>query len=216
MIHIRMLLIAAAIVAVSFAGTVPFPGGTLTIPGISSTGTSFVFSGTLTQAATIDFIQTGNPCLQYGLPQYCTNGAGVLTVAGTSPVGGSSSFSGTFGGTSGTWTYGALLMSISGVGTVQVFPTNAANGLGSATPPTSLTLPTTTLSALGFASFSVVNPTITFVVADSGSTDNLGQFVLTQTSTPPAVPAPGTLMLIVSGMLGLPGGYWLKSKLTRK
>lgn len=37
----------------------------------------------------------------------------------------------------GTWTYGALLMTISGLGTVQEFPANAANGLGSPTPPVS-------------------------------------------------------------------------------
>jgi hypothetical protein len=74
-------------------------------------------------------------------------------------------------------------MEISGVspaGTVQIFPANAENGLGNATPPTSLTLPATSLASLGFSPFTVTNPTITFVVADTNFADNGGGFVLTQ------------------------------------
>ena len=143
------------------AANVQLPGGSLTIPGTSTTGASFTYTGTLTQNDTIAFTQAGNPCLQTGGTGYCTNGAGVLTVAatvGVTPVGGSSSFAGPSGVIpAGTWTYGSLLMSISGVGTIQVFPTNASNGLGSATPPASLTLPTTTLAGLGFAAFSLAD-----------------------------------------------------------
>jgi len=173
------------------AANVQLPGGSLTIPGTSTTGVSFTYTGTLTQNDTIAFTQAGNPCLQTGGTGYCTNGAGVLTVAatvGVTPVGGSSSFAGPSGVIpAGTWTYGSLLMSISGVGTIQVFPTNASNGLGSATPPASLTLPTTTLAGLGFAAFSQANPTISFIVADTFFGDNGGQFVLNQ-AVVPAVP----------------------------
>jgi hypothetical protein len=186
----RHLVWCAALVAgTSLAANVQLPGNALTIPGVSTTGVSFAYNGTLTQADTIAFAQSGNPCLQGG-GTYCTNGAGVLTVAGSQPVGGSSGFSGPSGAIpAGTWTYGALLMQISGVGTVQVFPTNAANGLGSAVPPASLALPATSLSALGFPAFSVANPTITFIVADTGFTDNSGGFVLTQAAPPPVVAA---------------------------
>ena len=173
------------------AANVQLPGGSLTIPGTSTTGASFTYTGTLTQNDTIAFTQAGNPCLQTAGTGYCTNGAGVLTVAatvGVTPVGGSSSFAGPSGVIpAGTWTYGSLLMSISGVGTIQVFPTNASNGLGSATPPASLTLPTTTLAGLGFAAFSQANPTISFIVADTFFGDNGGQFVLNQ-AVVPAVP----------------------------
>ena len=168
------------------AANVQLPGGSLTIPGTSTTGVSFTYTGTLTQNDTIAFTQTGNPCLQTAGTGYCTNGAGVLTVAatvGVTPVGGSSSFAGPSGVIpAGTWTYGSLLMSISGVGTI-----NASNGLGSATPPASLTLPTTTLAGLGFAAFSQANPTISFIVADTFFGDNGGQFVLNQ-AVVPAVP----------------------------
>ena len=73
-------------------------------------------------------------------------------------------------------------MQISGVGIVQVFPTKASNGLGSASPPQSLTLPTTSLAALGFPHFSQTNPTVSFIVADGGAGygDNSGEFELSQ------------------------------------
>ena len=202
----RMLIACAALMATtSFAASVSLPGGTLTIPGTSTTGASFTYTGTLTQADTIAFTQSGNPCLQSAGGGYCTNGAGVLTVAatvGTTPVGGSSTFVGPSGIIpAGTWTYGALLMQISGVGTVQVFPTNSAAGLGSPTPPASLTLPTASLATLGFPSFSQTNPTITFIVADTFFGDNGGQFVLTQA----AAPAPVAAIVPTLGELGLLG-----------
>jgi hypothetical protein len=177
---------ALLVSATCAAASVQLPGGTLTIPATSTTGVSFTYTGTLTQNDTIAFTQAGNPCLQTAL--YCTNGAGVVTVAGSTPVGGSSTFAGPVGVIpAGTWTFGSLLMSISGVGTVQVFPANAGNGLGSATPPASLTLSALTLAGLGFASFSQTNPTISFIVADGNYVDNSGQFVLNQGAAPPSV-----------------------------
>ena len=119
----------------------------------------------------------------------------MIVVAGTSPVGASTGF--------GSWTYGALLMQISGVGTVQVWPTNAANGLGSGSPPTGLTLPTTTLAALGFPAFSQANPTITFIVADTNFGDNSESFTLTQAAAPAAVAPVPTLAEWSLGALAL-------------
>lgn len=191
--RIASLACASLITAAAQAANVNLPGSTLVVPGTSSTGTSFTYSGTLTQADTIGFSQTGNPCLQPG-NVYCVNGAGVLVVAGSSPVGGATSFAGPSGSIpAGSWTYGALLMQISGVGTVQIWPANAANGLGSGTPPAGLTLPTTTLAALGFPAFSQANPTITFIVADTAFGDNSGQFTLTQAAAPLAVAPVPTL-----------------------
>lgn len=187
----KFLWLAAFVAETSFAASVQLPTGVLVVPGTAATGVSFTYSGTLTQNDTIAFAQTGNPCLQASGTAFCTNGAGVRTVAGTdstAPVGGSWIFAGPSGVIpAGSWTYGALLMTISGVGTVQVFPSNAANGLGSGTPPAGLTLPAATLSALGFPNFSQSNPTITFIVADTGFGDNGGQFELTQ---PTAAPIP--------------------------
>ena len=61
------------------------------------------------------------------------------------------------------------------------------------TPPAGLTLPTTTLAALGFPAFSQPNPTITFIVADTAFGDNSGQFTLTQAAAPMAVAPVPTL-----------------------
>jgi len=192
--RIASLVCATLVTAAAQAANVNLPGGTLVIPGTSSAGASFTYTGTLTQADTIAFSQTGNPCLQSG-NTYCVNGAGVIVVAGTSPVGASTGF--------GSWTYGALLMQISGVGTVQVWPTNAANGLGSGSPPTGLTLPTTTLAALGFPAFSQANPTITFIVADTNFGDNSESFTLTQAAAPAAVAPVPTLAEWSLGALAL-------------
>jgi hypothetical protein len=178
----------------------------LTVQATSTTGTSFTYSGTLTQASTLGISVSGAACEQ-GLA-YCTNASGVLVVAGSSPVGATTSFTGTFGVTTGTWNYGALLMTISGVGTVQIFPANAANGLGSATPPGTLTLNPIALSALGFGSFSVVNPTITFIVADTLYTDNSGTFTLTPVSNIPGTPAPSTFWLTLAGMATLAAFFY--------
>ncbi|MFT4194682.1 IPTL-CTERM sorting domain-containing protein [Ottowia sp.] len=187
------------------AASIDLPGGTLTIPATSTSGTSFTYTGTLTQADTLALGQTSAPCLEAG-GTYCTNGAGVVVVAGSQSVGASSSFAG--GGPlsiipAGTWTYGALLMQISGVGTVQIWPTNAANGLGSATPPAGLTLPATTLAGLGFPAFSQTNPTITFIVADNGFTDNSGSLTLVQAAAPAAATPVPTLAEWGLGALAL-------------
>lgn len=121
------------------------PVGPLSVDALSTTGDSFAYSGTLTQNDTLELTVTGDPCLQTGA--YCINAAGVVTVAGTSPVGAATTFTGTYGGTTATWDFGALLMEISGVGAVQIFPADAADGLGSGSPPSSLTQPSTALAA---------------------------------------------------------------------
>ena len=87
-----------------FASPILLPGGSITVPGLSTTGVSFTFTGTLTQNDTLALTQTGDPCLQ-SPPSYCTNGAGVVTVAGTSPVGAATTFTGTFGGTTASWDF---------------------------------------------------------------------------------------------------------------
>jgi hypothetical protein len=173
---------ASVTLVVTNGSAIVFPGGPLTVPGTSSAGVRFTYNGTLTQLDTIAFSETGEACLQ-ATTAYCTNGAGIVVVAGSTPVGGTSSFSEAFGTTSGLWNYGALLMVISGVspvGTVQIFPANAQNGLGSQTPPVGLSLPSTSLASLGFSPFSVTNPTIAFLVADTNYADNSGSFVLAQ------------------------------------
>lgn len=212
MASVRTLFTLALMTAAAFGQSITLPGA-LTVQAINSTGTSFTYSGALTQAATIALIVSGAACEQGG-SVYCTNASGVVTVAGSSAVGAATSFTGFVGGYSGTWNYGSLIMTISGVGSVQVFPANAGNGLGSASPPGTLTLASTSLSGLGFASFSTVNPTITFTVADNNYPDNSNGFTVTQTGLA-GTPAPATLVLVVLGLAALMFVFWLKPRLQR-
>ncbi|MFT3779223.1 MAG: IPTL-CTERM sorting domain-containing protein [Ottowia sp.] len=206
--RIRIITLACSLLGAmgAQAASIALPGGTLAISATNASGASFTYAGTLTETDTLSLSQIGTPCLQSG-DTYCTNGAGVLTVAasvGGTGIGQSSSFSGPSGIIpSGTWTYGALLMQISGVGTVQIWPTSAANGLDSATPPAGLTLPATTLAELGFPAFSQANPTITFIVADTYFTDNSGSLTLTQAAAPAAAAAVPTLAEWGLGALAL-------------
>ncbi len=190
--------------------SIALPGGTQTVVATSTTGTSFTYTGTLMDTDTLALTATGSPsdpCLQSG-PQYCTNAAGVLTTAGVGAlVGQTTTFSGTINGTNGTWNYGSLLLEISAGSfheTVQLFDADAANGLGSIAPPSSLTLASTSLSALGFGSFSPLsNPTLTFILADTLYSDNNvnNNFVLTPVAS--GVPEPSSVFLIGSGLAGL-------------
>ena len=208
-------LLCSAFVVAAQAAPIHLPGGTLTVAGTSAVGASFTYSGTLTQADTLALSQSGNPCLQGG-GTYCVNGAGVLTVAGSHPVGATTTFSGPAGSIpAGTWNYGALLMQISGVGTVQLWPASAANGLGSGTPPVSLTLPTTSLAALGFPAFSQSNPTITFLFADTDFTDNGGGSTLTQAAPSAVAPVPTLGQWSVAALallLGFSGWAWARRR----
>ena len=204
MISKQTLFVLAVTAGSCFGASILLPTGSITVPAINPGGFSFLYTGTLTGADTIAFTQIGgtanNPCLQGGPASsaYCTNGGGVVTVAGTTGVGGTSTFSGTFNGTAGTWNFGSLIMEISGEGAVQVFAASVANGLGSGAPPPGLTLGPTSLSALGFGSFtSAANPTITFLVADNLYPDNSQQFVLTQT------PEPSSILLLGAALAGL-------------
>ena len=194
----------AVSILVLLAGTVGAQSitlpGALTVPSLTPTGVSFTYSGTLTQAATLSLNTSGSVCIQSGA--YCTNEAGVVLVPGTLGVGGVSTFSGTFGGTTNNWNQGAIGLTIVGVGTVQIFPANAANGAGSLTPPNALSLPSTSLTSLGFAPFLAVNPTITFFVLDNLYPDNSGSYTLTQ-GIGAATPIPSTLILSLAGLAAL-------------
>lgn len=197
---LRNASIAMGLLAVSaMAQTISF--SPLTVSSTSATGTSFTYSGVLTQAATIGVSTSGLPCLQNGA--YCVNGAGVVVTAGTTGVGGVSTFSGTFFGSTRTWTYGSLAIGISGVGAAEVFPVNASTGLGSGSPPTAVTLTPATLASLGFGTFSVTNPTITFFLADSLYTDNSGSFTVSPAGGVSATPVPSTLLLSLAGLAAL-------------
>jgi hypothetical protein len=182
----RFLLVLplAAMAVVCRAQTTPFPGAPIALSALNSAGSSFTYNGVLNGNTLLAVNVSSTVCLQEGA--YCTNGAGVVTVAGSSSIGQATSF--TDG--RGTFNYGSLLMTISGVGTVQLFPANAANGLGSGSPSTTLSFSGRSLSSVGFGQFSTTNPTITLVVADNNFPDNSGTFQVSGSFTPAAGAAP--------------------------
>jgi hypothetical protein len=159
------------------------------LPAIAAEGgPAYVVPGEVTGDSTVSLTAAaGVVCLRIG---YCTNAAGITTPVYGIPAssGRTSTFTANIGGFPGTWNFGALLMSIEGVGTVQVFQADGANGLHSEHPPTSFSLTesssglpeVTSYRTLGFPKFKVHNARITFFVADDYYADNSGDFILSR------------------------------------
>lgn len=204
MTSVKLLFAAAVVALTASAQSITF-SGPLTVNATNPSGTSFAYSGTLTQAATISLTASGTACEQGSV--YCTNAAGVAVVAGAGAgVGQASTFSATFSPTSGTWNFGALLMNVEGECTVQLFPANAGNGLGSGSPPSSLSLNNVSLASLGCPAFSITSPVITLFVADNNYPDNSQGFTVTSgasSPTPSPTPLPSTLVLSMVGLAAL-------------
>jgi hypothetical protein len=162
-------------------GQVQFPTYSYILPAIADKGgPAYVIPGTVTEESTISLTNvTGSVCLRTG---YCTNAAGIVTAAaGNTTAPGSDSFFIALqpDGSEQEFEYGAVLISIEGVGYRQVFPANKANGLNSISPPTRLNASQPTFKSLGFQKFSKQNARIRFIVADTDYADNSGDFLLT-------------------------------------
>jgi len=140
------------------------------------------------------------------------NAAGIITqttqpgfsVGQTTPVGS--------GATRPGQPSGSLLIGNSTLGFFPLFSANAANGLGSANPPTNLSLSGVPLSSIftnvGFTG--IANGTVLqFRINDINSFDNSGQFVIT--STPASTPEPSTILGL--GLLGF--GAFCQRKLSQ-
>jgi hypothetical protein len=185
------------------AQTIAIPGSPLTIPAINAGGVSTTLSGSITAASTISLSVSGTGCLQGG-GVYCTNAAGIVVVAGSSPIGAATTFIGPIGVTTTTWTYGVLTMTINSIATVPLFQANAANGLGSGSPLTTLSLNNVSLASLGFPSnLNVTNPTVTFAIADSNYPDNSNSMMASGSFTTPAATAIGAPALSDAGLASL-------------
>lgn len=214
------LLAFALVVAtsgVSQAGFLPIPD--VTVKGTDAPSTAFGGAGstvgpsfTLASAAAAgDVIQiTGTGTLYIDPTSYTTNGAGVMVAPATG---------GAFGGTPGTinptgglpsgpapmiggpFPIGSILIGNNTLGWAALFPANAANGLGSSSPTTTVTV-NTTVGAL-FGGGLAAGTTLQLVVND-GSTNygnnSPGGIALTNTA---AVPEPSSIVLAGLGVLGL-------------
>jgi hypothetical protein len=185
-----IVLMAGLCQAASLTFTSP-----VTVTGVDTlSGPSFTVGTALSSSDTIDISVSGTICLQSG--HYCTNGAGVVVVAGTTGVGGASM--------NGATAFGALLLGNNALGFHQLFATDASNGLGSPTPPTLLTL-NATLASVGFGAGIGAGQALEFRLSDTDTSDNSGAFTVTDLSgrVPSEVPEPATVALVGVGAAAL-------------
>ncbi len=183
------------------AATIPVSGtilSTATFPGqggVSTAGPTITLPASgLLPTDTLSLSASGEVFLQSG-NTYGTNAAGVVTTAGTSPVGGSS--------LNGATTFGALLLGNTTLGFHQIFATSAANGLGSSTPPHVVSISDATLSSLGFGAPISGGTILQFMISDTFTSDNSGSFTFEGHFNTAALPEPATLLLLGSGFIGL-------------
>jgi MYXO-CTERM domain-containing protein len=180
-----MLLTATLLGVVALSAS----AATLTVPTTTVLGTD-VFSGPTFVVASnydaSDFLSLtaqGTVFLQSG-GTFGTNAAGVVVVAGSSPVGDSLA--------NGATTFGSLLLGNGSLGFVQLFPTNAGNGLGSGSPPTTLSLNQTLGSIFGQGLSA--GTVLELRISDVNTFDNSGSFVVS------SVPEPSTWLFAMSGL----------------
>jgi hypothetical protein len=171
------------------------------------TGPTFTVNGDYLGTDTISLNVSGTVNLNDATPTgYTTNAAGVLTQLGTLGSQGSAVVNPATG-----FDYGALLLGNSTLGFKQLFPASAANGLGSSSTPTDLSLSNVALSTL-FGSQGLANGTVLqFLVSDSNTTSNSGAFTVRGSiDGATSVPEPFT---IIGSLVGGTAALRMKKKL---
>lgn len=193
------LLLSSACVPSSAMATITFPA-TLTVEN-NATGDqgSTLLLGDVDATDTLSFSVTGTSFLQ-GAGIYGVNAAGVTTVIGLFGFGTGFSLSDYSSG----FTYGALIATLNGNISRQVFGTNTANGVGQSNAPTTLSY-SNSLAGLFGVSGALTAATLNFHVDDTGYLDNSGSFLITSgapvdtTAANAAVPEPATWAMMMLG-----------------
>ena len=191
----RTIAVCAFIIASASlvsAATINFAPVTVLGTDVGS-GPSIMLTGGAAPTDLFNLVVSGLVDLQ-GNGVYGTNAAGVIVVAGSSGVGQTL--------VNGTTNFGSLLIGNSTLGFQQIFPANAANGLGSLTPPS--TLSTTVSVGSLFGGSLAPGTSLQFRISDTNTFDNFGQFSLTTLSLTTAdvsgVPEPSTWVLSATAL----------------
>jgi hypothetical protein len=177
----------------------PAQGASLTFPnttvlgGDVSSGPTFTVVESLAPTDVINLTVGGQVTLQ-GPSAYGTNAAGIVTLAGSTGVGGTST-------TPGGFNFGALLLGNNQLGFVQLFAANAGNGLGSNNPSQMLSLVNVPIGNY-FTNGIQAGSTLEWRVADIDFFNNSGAFRIQND----AVPEPSTWAMLGGGLLGIAVG----------
>ena len=174
-------------------GTDTFSGPTITLPSTvlpTDTLTLTARGEVFLQVSTNGDANADEEFLQ-AVATYGSNAAGVLTTAPAS--------TGALNGDAG---YMALLLGNSSLGFFQVFPANAANGLGSETPP-SLLATSVLLSSLGFSSPLPAGTVLQFRLPYTDGGNPSGSFTISGSIDKSTVPEPRTIAMMLFAALVL-------------
>jgi|GEM_PF-6094346 len=166
---------------------------TVIVPATDALGNYLDLTGPISDTDVLSLTVSLTPYLQES-DHYGVNAAGVVTAEGEN----GESVGSALYDINGREFYGALLISLSGVGgPVPVFSTtDPANGYGNPTNPPTVLEFGGTLSSL-FGSFATVsNPRLTFTIYDTDYTNNSGDFKVVV-----SVPEPQTYVLAGAGFV---------------
>lgn len=198
----RTIIVAAAmlagLVSQAQAGTIALPSSFL-VDATGATGYTVTLD-TVSTSDILSFTASGQSTLQYNPTQgniYGTNAAGVITLAGSSNVGESST------DPDSHFTFGSLIVTLDGTNAQQAFATDAANGAGSMMPPTNLSFSESLGTLFGLADGQqLTNVTLNFHVDDNYYPDNTGGYTIASANG--SVPEPATWAMMMTGF-GLAG-----------
>lgn len=195
--RLSALLTAASAVALTFATRAEAQAFGFTLSGTTNVLTLQSISvGPLAANSLFSLSASGQVFVQGG-NTFGTNAAGVVVTAGTAVVG-SSAECNCFAPQS---QFGAVLARVNGGNWFQLFPTTSLFGLGSPTPPTTVSYTNATVGSV-FGGAVAANSTIDFRIADINDGDNSGSYTVSANfgGTQTTVPEPSTVALLAAGL----------------
>jgi len=185
---------------------------TTIVPGTADfdTGPSFAVSGNFGADDTINAQALGTVDLAGG--QFTANAAGVITGTGTTNTG---NHAGEVALAGNGLPFASLLIGNSSLGFRALSPADASAGLGSSTPPTSLSASNVRLGDLFGPSFTGITDgtVLQLVINDTAGLyfDNSGSFVVSTTPTITDItPEPPSLVPSGMGLIAVLGLVWCR------